>query len=718
MISPEELNLEKQHLLKTRNEINRQMDEYSQKAARMKKISVEQREYIWNNKEHLDDKEYKFEEDSARESVFSFADAINEHDRLTRLYQSPYFGRIDFKEDGEIASEPVYIGTSSLVDSDSYDIYIYDWRSPIASMFYDFECTKALYQCEEGTIQGEITLKRQYRIDGDRVFDVFDSTVTVLDDILQDILSQNAGEKMKSIVTTIQKEQNAVIRDEQADILIIQGAAGSGKTSVALHRIAYLLYRRKEKLNEKNMIIFSPNDYFNSYISQVLPELGEKNIRQTTFPRLLYDFYDHELWLMDLGEFIERVSSGSFSKAELDIFEDLTSVSFSDFIKKSVESLYEKGPVFEDFIYNGMGIMAASEMREIFLSSLPVFTAEQRIDKIKAKFTEYLGKIKDSETERIKQALIEKNGLSFYVDAKDLQAEVRLNWLQTYDSLVTQFANSVKLDEISIYSRILTEYFHNGEVAARFCSDYLENKTVSYCHLSPLTYVKLLLGKIQPQKEILHVVIDEAQDYNQIQYRILDALYPYAHFTILGDCNQLLSRRFFNSRKGFRYIEQVFDKKVCKSAELNKRYRSTVEINEFADGIVKISDRAQYIDRHGPKPKVMKIPRSKLQAAFVRQFEESGEQGCVIITKSREQASGIHQLLKDGIAGLTLIEPGRVPTPGKYNIIPSYLAKGLEFDEVIVYTDGFAEEDKNLLYICCTRALHKLTLISPSAGEE
>ena len=259
MLEQTQMEQEQVHLAQTQAEIDKQLSAYGEEAELLRQTTREQRKYIWDNRIDLDSKESYFEEAVAAKYTESFGETFNEWVRLKRMKQSPYFARIDFAEPGDPA-EQVYIGSGSLVDDRSFDVYIYDWRSPIAGMYYDFELGSASYQCEAGEISGEITLKRQYRIEHGVMKEAFDSSVTVLDEILQSILSADAQEKMRPIVTTIQREQNTLIREEDSEILVIQGAAGSGKTSVALHRVAYLLYRRRNKLNESNILILSPND--------------------------------------------------------------------------------------------------------------------------------------------------------------------------------------------------------------------------------------------------------------------------------------------------------------------------------------------------------------------------------------------------------------------------------------------------------------------------
>ncbi|MDF2836751.1 MAG: helicase, partial [Paenibacillus sp.] len=217
----------------------------------------------------------------------SFRLRMQQWKNMKRLLPSPYFGRIDFREDGLNFSEQVYIGVSSFVESDGMSFLVYDWRTPIASMYYDYSPGEASYDTPGGRIEGTIELKRQYQISGAKLHNVFDTSLTIGDDLLQQVLGQNSDAQMKSIVATIQREQNAIIRDDKSRMLIVQGAAGSGKTSAALQRVAYLLYKHRERLSADQIVLFSPNPMFNSYVSTVLPELGEENMQQATFQEYL-----------------------------------------------------------------------------------------------------------------------------------------------------------------------------------------------------------------------------------------------------------------------------------------------------------------------------------------------------------------------------------------------------------------------------------------------
>ena len=709
MLSPDQMREEREYLDFIQREIDKHLDAFGSQADDLRRLTKEQREFIWDNRIDMDLKENYFEEATAMRSTESFGAAFNEYYRLKQMRDDPYFGRIDFREEGESQGEKIYIGTGSLVDPSTYDVYVYDWRSPIAGMYYDYEVGKASYHCELGEIQGDITLKRQYKVQNGQLTEVFDSSVTVLDEILQSILSADTQEKMRPVVTTIQKEQNAMIREEEAEILVIQGAAGSGKTSVALHRIAYLLYRRRNKLNEKNIVILSPNDYFSDYISGVLPELGEKNVRQLTFHRIVQQAFPGEIRLQDLASFMEQVYTGALTPRQLSDAQKKADPAFARYLENQVAGLLEKGPGFSDFADGeGMLIFSGKEMGEIFASQLPAFSVSQRLQKISTRFVQKMEEYKRKRMPFLRKALVEQNGVNYYLDAKDLEKDARLLWMQLYHGLTQRFKEHIQLDELTFYQKLLADFL-GEEAAEEFLQNYREKKVLFYPDAAPLTYLKVLLGQIRPDSQVLHVVIDEAQDYNDIHYRLFARWFPNARFTILGDPFQLLSPLFFNSAQGFGFILDAFAGRRGKLAALNKRYRSTVQINAFADALVGVSDTQDYVERNGPQPQRLEVWDP---ADFVKQaFAQSGSQTCAVIVKTQKQAFALYDKLR-GIPGITCVDNENTTRLGKQVILPSYLAKGLEFDQVIVCTDGFTPQDQKLLYICCTRALHRLTLIS------
>jgi DNA helicase II / ATP-dependent DNA helicase PcrA len=306
-------------------------------------------------------------------------------DKYERMKLSPYFGRIDFIQDGEELEEKIYIGIGTLLD-DHNDFLIYDWRAPISGMFYDYEIGKAQYQCPTCVVKGHINLKRQYKIKEKNIEYMFDSSLKIDDEILQEILSKSSDSRMRTIVTTIQREQNKIIREEKCKTLIVQGPAGSGKTSIALHRIAYLLYRFRDKITSDNILIFSPNDIFNDYISNVLPELGEENMHQTTFKEyaqraLDIDLVKEEPWKQ--MEYILNYRKDDMYKTRVSNIKYKSSLSFMKILKNYVHFVDNRDDRFQDLKCGDKLIVSKEELLELFYKDYKGLPLKRRLKKIR-----------------------------------------------------------------------------------------------------------------------------------------------------------------------------------------------------------------------------------------------------------------------------------------------------------------------------------------------
>ena len=280
MITEEELNQEKEYLLKVVDILEEEIQNYDTKVKSLSSNIQEQMSYAWDKTNRLSDTEFIYAVANIQKRSFYAENANKKVNSYRKMLNNAYFARIDFDDGEEVL--PVYIGIASLQQGD--DFYVYDWRAPISSMFYNNEVGDSSYTISTGDkITGKITLKRQYKISGREIKEVFDTDMQIIDSVLKQMLAKNASNKMKNIVNTIQKEQNEIIRKNDVDLLIVQGPAGSGKTSIAMHKIAYLLYSERDKINNSNVMILSPNEIFNNYISDVLPDIGEDNVCQATY---------------------------------------------------------------------------------------------------------------------------------------------------------------------------------------------------------------------------------------------------------------------------------------------------------------------------------------------------------------------------------------------------------------------------------------------------
>jgi DNA helicase-2/ATP-dependent DNA helicase PcrA len=699
---------ELQRLENVRSSIKLQFTENEVQKDTAKSDLIEYRRFMWEEYPHekealSDNTDYNQLVEESHKSEADYERITTLQNRLKSLYLSPYFARIDFLEDGERFAEQIYIGKSSFLDEKTMDMLVYDWRAPISSMFYDYENGRAEYTCPDGIIKGEMPLKRQYIIENGKLISMFDCSIAIEDEMLQRVLAGTSEDKMKNIVTTIQREQNKAVRDEKSDVLIVSGSAGSGKTSVALHRISYLLYHHRQTLNEKNILIFSPNDVFNEYISDVLPSLGEKNVLQTTFN----DFADKTISRKKQSyfEYLEQLLNGGFSDERFKSIKIKGSAAFTEFIENYVSGVREKGIDFKDINNFDETVMTSDEMLEIFKNCHKFFGIEQCIDKVKMGFHERTKEEMKKRIPILKEQCIEEKGISYYLGDEEITRAARTLWYQEFLLLDAEFENKNSINCYNIYRKILSLYFEND-------STTFQRDCILFEDIAPVLYIKFLTGQIKPIKDIRHMIIDEAQDYNYLQFRILSRLFINAKFTVLGDVNQVINA---DKPRDFEYIKAAFNNKTVDLISLNKSYRSTVEINEYARKILNKTD-AECILRHGETPTEMVFDSNDKKLDFLFSFAQQAKakySTTAIITKTKEQAIELYNSLSEKTDFLQLkpkliADNDAIFTKGIL-IMPSYLSKGLEFDCVIV--DAESEFDSNLLYICCSRALHRLVVI-------
>ncbi len=656
------------------------------------------------------------------ENSYRFTKALL--DKYRRLLYSPYFARIDFKEDGTNSAENIYIGLYSFINTDTMEVVIHDWRAPISSVFYEYENGAAEYKTHDGSVHGDVSLNRQFKIKDSKLLSMFDSSVKIDDEILQEILSGNASEKMKSIVTTIQKEQNKIIRFDEGSMLIVQGAAGSGKTSIALHRIAYLLYKDRN-LSSSNIIIFSPSQIFNDYISNVLPELGENNVVQTTFAeytsKLIRRGFRTET-LNDHMEYLLSHKSSHYDEIRRKGYIYKNSREFLEALRQFAAELADNAEYLHNVNYDGRTVIKGIELRKVYNAHDKALPINKRLAAVRERAFYLLAK-----TQEIKKLELKKKADNTNSTAREAAALVRMELKREFSGVKDEVFRMTKVDLYDTYRSFFESWYYldAGKIFGltenelkdikRYTIDNFNNRYMNYEDSAVLAYLKCIIDEMPDTTDIKHVVVDEAQDYSPIQYEILKRLFPAGSFTILGDINQLMTP--YRKSVNFDAIAEVFGRADSTILRLSKSYRSTREITEFTKAMLPSDKEIEGLNRAGKLPVVVKLSEASdiklLITADIKKLLEEGMNSIAILCKTSEECSQLYKLLKGEIEISMVAKDDDMYKRG-VNILPSYLCKGLEFDAVLVYGADLekydAEGDRKLLYTLCTRALHRLII--------
>lgn len=675
-IEPEQLKQEEEYLKKTLAVIKEliESDDNSIKV-RMAEIQ-EMKKYLWDNNAMLDDVEIASGMYNVNSEVSYTNENIKKLMKLKKSLKNPYFGRVDFESDGFL--EPIYIGINGIAKN--LNFYVFDWRTPIASLFYNYGTGPASYEAPSGTISGNISLKRQYKISDEKIERCFNSDLNIDDEYLQEILANASSEKMTNIVNTIQREQNEIIRNVSDKYLIVQGIAGSGKTSVALHRIAYLLYKEKN-LSSNNVLIFSPNDVFSQYISNVLPELGEDNVLQTTFSDFASAYIRDFKEIESFTQFIERYyKSDSISEKEYKTTKYKVSDEFKSLIDNYIERYRENMSFIRPIIINGKSIKIA-DLNRLLKTTFGKFPLSERID-------------------RISEYICDHNNISYKKYGKTIREKIKT--IVNFD-----------LDVKKMYEDIISSDQFKECAGLKENVGFKVGKQLKYDDLLPLMYIYFEMNGYPKNNSIRHIIIDEAQDYSLLQFYMLKKIFYTASFTVLGDIHQTINPYYIYNN--LNDVNSIFENKG-KYIELNKTYRSSQEIIEFTNQILGL-DNACSVRKNNEIPVTMRsVPKEQVVNQIMQDIEimrENGIKRIAIITKNNTETLELYDKLKDQLDDINIIQQNAKAGIGNMVILPSYISKGLEFDGVIAYTDEnheYQEKDKYLFYVVCTRAQHNLTV--------
>lgn len=653
---------EKVNLSQTVEEINKQIDDYGIKITDEAESLKEFQRLRWEMEQEMDKGERMAFVTDNDLKIALLNDKTKQVRRLFKVKNNPYFGSIIFND------EPIYIGITAV--KKGIDYLVCDWRAPICSLFYDYELGEAEYSAPGGTEKGIITRKRQYKIDDAELKHVFDTDVNIDDELLQDVLAQSSSEKMKNIVNTIQSEQNEVIRNSRNDTIVVQGIAGSGKTSVALHRIAFLLYKLDYLTNE-NVLIFSPNNVFSEYISNVLPDLGEDNTLQTTFHLFASSYIADYERVEAYSSFVERFYKGKRQDNELIRFK------LSDDIIPAIEAFcnyYTKGARFiKDLDYKGK-FVSMSELNELLHVRYEDKTLYERLDLITEKINNVYYNGRESALVNLRKALLKIS-----------------NFNHEYKEIYKVFYSSAIFLDAYPYMYRKNENLRN-----------LESNVINYEDATPYIYMKCLLEGYPYQVAMREVVIDEAQDYTYLQYKILKKIFKNAHFTILGDVNQTVNP--FYKYDNLNKLLEIFDVNSV-YIELNKTYRSSPEIIEYANSILNLN-HVSAIRKNVNLPVLRREMADLKHIGRDVRYLKKKYKSVAIITKSIDEARIIADGLKSVYKEVCVIDVTTEKYDRKLVVAPAYGVKGLEFDSAII-VNNFSS-DKYLFYVAVTRAQHEL----------
>lgn len=692
---------EEQNLEYTLNLLSQEILNYIQKRKDVSDYILEYRKKFIEEYRDDEDKvmEYFDHERYVKEEMYRTID--KKLAEFTKLKESPYFGKVNFEDNGY--AEQIYVGRYGLTPEGNFDAAIVDWRAPVASLFYKGTLGETSYKSPDGEVLVDILARRQIMIKKGKLEGFFDSDIDVKDDILQMILSSNAGEKLKDIVMTIQKEQDEIIREERMKVVVVNGVAGSGKTTIALHRVAYLLYNFREQLGDK-VLILGPNDIFIDYIGEVLPTLGESNVNQQTFAHFVINEIGLNEPIIDFTAYLEEVLKGN--EEVINEIKYKAGEGFISVLDKKCEDLensYFNVQAAKFFDEEVVSIEEINDLFENYYKYMPLF---RRSKKIKRIITE---KLKDKRDELVRNLNAEVKGKLASLTEEQLVIEQNN----------IEFQRKIRIREIvrelMIQKENLAKWIDNESIVDIY-KEFTNTENLSYLDLPAILYLMIKLDGKKASKEIKHIVIDEAQDYSMLQFIVLKELTGCKSYTIVGDSNQRLIK--VEEEPAMLKLKSLFGGFV-KNYALNKSYRSTFQIMEYASKLLDENAIVPFVRKGKFDVEEVEVKdEDDLIDTILETLEDYDDENydnIAIITKDKEELKKIAPELKKFTKLLAFDREDAIYRGGKV-IVPSYYAKGLEFDGVIIV--NFDDNTDDLVkYIMATRALHRLKVVNYRMGR-
>lgn len=648
---------------------------------------------------------------------------------LNKCLDKPYFARIDFTNEDNKKKDICYIGKVGVLDPDN-NIITVDWRAPISSLYYDSNIGKTSYDAPEGNIKGSLDLKRQIEIENGELLSFFDVDTVSNDELLKPYLGVNADNRLKNIVSSIQSEQNAIIREKLQKNIIVQGVAGSGKTTVALHRIAYLVYNNRDKINSNQYMVIGPNKLFINYISSVLPDLDVTNVSQLTYEELTHDFLDEDFKVIDSSH---NLLLAVEKKLNVNVEKIKTSLLYKQAIDKYIRCFEKTLIPNKDFSFKDFNILSENVIRKVYYQvneEYPNYDLQSKINKsilllgkiIENNYDHYISKLGDfTHQQFIKNKDKREDVIKIQKDFESIKKELGNNCKQS----LKKYFSKIDTKILMLYKNFIFDIDNyididtDTDCLKKNTLQTLKEKEVSFEDLAALLYLKYKVKGIADYNKYRHVVIDEAQDLGEFNFYVLNKIMNKAIFSIFGDIAQSIYA--YRGIENWDNVKMCFTKE-CEVIELLKSYRTTIEIMEAANNVTDHLglNKAEPVIRHGSDVVLNKMDKmNSVNYIYNRiiDFVNKGYKSIAVISKTYEEADYLNMELRNLGLNVNHISDSKELYEGGICTIPSYLAKGLEFDAVIlenVSENNYSSKQKldmRLLYVSMTRSLHELDMI-------